>query len=595
MKTLKLLFPFLFCLLLINAHAQIIHVPGDQPSIQAGIDAANFWGDTVLVDEGLYYENIDFSGKRITVASEFIMDGDTNHINNTIIDGSQPSNPDNGSVVYFQTQEDTFSILHGFTITGGTGTWMPNINVRVSGGILILNCGAKILNNHIIDNHIVSNGAGSSGGIGAGDKFINNDYVVIKDNRISNNTVNAYTGAEGGGITLFCNGIVTDNVITNNIISAQTATASGGGVRFYGEDGGGGENRNIIVSRNIIANNEAHSNSSSENAGAAGMQVYKCNGIVSDNKIMSNAITSNNLSLGAGLFLAYCSTSLTAENNYISDNTADLYEPGGIGGGIYLAAASVKLINNLILSNYAAYGAGIYNDYNDVGPTQIINNTIAFNEGEEEGGAIYLREADAIVLNSILWDNYVPGGGEIYLDGGSIEVAYSDVFGGWTGAGNIDVDPDFVDDTCHLSCIDNPCIDVGIVDFTFSGTKYDAPLYDFDGEERPMDAGFDMGADESKICVGIAEISASANFNLKANPNPTSGIATLIYKIEEHSPVDLSILNMNGDVFEIITIGDQTQGEHSFSLDLSHLPNGLYLIRLQAGERVETTKIILHK
>ena len=129
-------FLILICFLLITCitlSAQIIHVPGDQPTIQVGITAAQN-GDTILVDDRTYIENINFKGKAITVASHFLVDSNETHIENTIIDGSQPTNPDSGSVVVFNSGEDTTSILCGFTITGGTGTYDP-FPARVGGGI----------------------------------------------------------------------------------------------------------------------------------------------------------------------------------------------------------------------------------------------------------------------------------------------------------------------------------------------------------------------------------------------------------------------------------------------------------------------------
>ena len=94
---------------------------GRLPTIQNAIDVANNV-DIILVDEGTYYENINFKGKAITVASKFILDQDTSHISRTIINGSQPSNPNNASVVTFNSGEDTTSVICGFTITGGKGT-----------------------------------------------------------------------------------------------------------------------------------------------------------------------------------------------------------------------------------------------------------------------------------------------------------------------------------------------------------------------------------------------------------------------------------------------------------------------------------------
>ena len=65
---------------------------------------------------GRYVENIDFGGKKITVASLYLTTGDTAYISQTIIDGNR-----SGSVVTFQNGEDSTALLTGFTITNGSG------------------------------------------------------------------------------------------------------------------------------------------------------------------------------------------------------------------------------------------------------------------------------------------------------------------------------------------------------------------------------------------------------------------------------------------------------------------------------------------
>ncbi|MBW6459981.1 MAG: right-handed parallel beta-helix repeat-containing protein [Bacteroidales bacterium] len=477
--------------------AQIIHVPADQPTIQAGIEAAAFWGDTVLVAEGTYIENIDFRGKLITVASHFIMDGDTNHINNTIIDGSSHANPDEGSVVFFRSYEDTTSVLCGFTITGGTGTWVPGPQTRAAGGIYINNAGAKIIHNHITENHITGNASGSGGGIGAGDIY-SNATVIIRNNRITNNTIDVHNIAEGGGILIYCNGIIEDNIIAHNEISTQTGIAVGAGVRCVGA----GDPREISISGNVISHNLLSCGSNSVYGGAGGMQAFNCLGTIRDNHIIFNENYSDFGSVGGGMQVAYCDTSLLLENNLIADNVANLSSSGvSWGGGICLYSSSIRLINNVITRNYAEEGAGIHIHFNLDGPLEVINNTIAWNQWNSSGGAIYLMDADAIVLNSILWN----GTEEIYLDGGNVEVAYSNIMGGWPGDGNIDEDPEFIDDTCRIDEF-SPCVDVGVDSLEFDGNWYYAPAYDLEGSVRPYGAGgIDIGAYECYIFTGLSD------------------------------------------------------------------------------------------
>ena len=73
-----------FCLSPLSAFSALINVPVDQPTIQAGVDAASD-DDTVLVAPGTYSENIIIEEKCILLASNYIFSGDTLDIQSTII------------------------------------------------------------------------------------------------------------------------------------------------------------------------------------------------------------------------------------------------------------------------------------------------------------------------------------------------------------------------------------------------------------------------------------------------------------------------------------------------------------------------------
>ena len=226
MKYLLITF-FLICFVPISGYTFTIHVPGDQPTIQAGIRAA-VDGDTVLVADGTYSgdgnRDINFWGKAIIVMSESGPDS-------TILDCEYL---EDHRGFYFHDGEDFRSRVTGFTIKNG--------NTNNGGGIYCEASSPTITNCIITGNEVYSKGGGICCELGSSPT-------------ITNCTINGNIAWAGGGI--YCawdssptitNCIISENwtddfgqgggihcyesspTITNCIITGNTAYSYGGGI-----------------------------------------------------------------------------------------------------------------------------------------------------------------------------------------------------------------------------------------------------------------------------------------------------------------------------------------------------------------------------
>ncbi len=110
--------PLLLILVLVSlAGGEILHVPGEYSSIQEALDSSAPL-DTVLVAQGTYLELLTTPEWSVTLASHYILSGDTTDIQQTILDGNHQ-----GTVLTVHTNWPWVFSLCGFTIQHGMGEY----------------------------------------------------------------------------------------------------------------------------------------------------------------------------------------------------------------------------------------------------------------------------------------------------------------------------------------------------------------------------------------------------------------------------------------------------------------------------------------
>ncbi|HMR40187.1 MAG TPA: T9SS type A sorting domain-containing protein [Ignavibacteria bacterium] len=334
---------------------------------------------------------------------------------------------------------------------------------------------------------------------------------------------------------------------------------------------------------------------------------------------------------GGGILVQYSAPVI--KFNIISGNNA---VTGGVvstgGGGIRIGDSYVRFHNNVVMNNSARYGAGIVLNYTggeyknnlicknfdsrDYGAGSgiwingsfnrsilIENNTIASNSCISSTPGVYsFGGAAGTLKNNIIWGNY--GGNASQISGSVLTVRYCDVQGGWNGAGNMNVDPEF-DSTNYYLKNTSPAIDKGDSSLIFndpenSGNPGQA-LWPALGTVRN-----DMGAYGGGLSHVISNTVVSVNnfsslsdpegFKLYQNyPNPFNPETVISYELQASNHVKLLVYDILGNEVATLVNEKLSPGTYFVKWNASGFTSGIYYYTLKSGEKIESKKMLLIK
>jgi hypothetical protein len=338
----KLAIGALSAVLLSSAGAAVIHVPAEQPTIQAGLTAAAA-GDTVLVAPGRYKERIIWPGR------------DGIHLLSELGRDSTEIDADTGDyAISLSSGQTRATVIQGFTVTNSV---RAGVYCHMSSPAILDNrlarCGWHGLYLVYADNALVR-GNEISGCVqdsvanyqeGAG-IFISasnsSAHPEVCYNFVHHDSLGGAHYSEGAGIYCDASALIYQNVVSDNYIR-------GYGWLGYGYGGGiclSGTNMRPLVFNNLITRNRVDS----WYKFGGGIYVSFSPTTVLNNTVVNNVCTSGGYPEGGGLYNEFCTTYV--RNNIIAGNTA------GSGSGMYNANYGSS---GIVSAHNDFYGNTLYN------------------------------------------------------------------------------------------------------------------------------------------------------------------------------------------------------------------------------------------
>ena len=344
---------------------------------------------------------------------------------------------------------------------------------------------------------------------------LNSSVVTCSSGEDANTILESFTitGDSGGMINSSSSPTVTNCTFSNN-----TSGGNGGAMRNWSSSptvtncnftGNSGMNAGGIYnyySSPTVSNCTFSGNTAGISGGA--MRNW------SSSPTVTNCTFSGNMAYDSGGGMINENTS----NPNVTNCTFNGNEAGNGGGGMYNNNYSDPTVTNCTFSDNDATnkGGGMYNNYHS-DPT-VTNCTFSGNTATLTGGGMYNWSSSPFLTNCILWGNIPDQIKDWDSPASTTTVSFSDVHGGWPGAGNINIYPIFADAGAgdfRLTWY-SPCVDTG------DNNAPGLPATDLAGNPRVMDGDrdgnsvVDMGAYELeaglfKVAAGTLAVTIEPN------------------------------------------------------------------------------------
>jgi len=311
----------------------------------------------------------------------------------------------------------------------------------------------------------------------------------------------------------------------------------------------------------------------------------------SDNETGVKNIIRNNICYGNRQYVPAIAFNcgFTDGNGIIIDDSENTQNGSTLGS--YKGRTLIE--NNIVYKNG---GSGIHTYESK--HVDIMNNTAYLNNQSPElnGGQIFPNASDDIrIFNNIL---VAPSNKRInsnYNNGKTIVYSNNLHFGGnataISGTNLVKGDPLFTDAANNDFSLQQGsfAIDKGIK----SITGVAASVNDFSGKNRPVGAGFDIGAFEFELTSGLGffyDKTESDFFTLY--PNPATQNVNVKVNAVQNQTVEINLFNLQGQLISTNLFFAVAGGLNNFSLPVHQIPNGFYILKVNNGNEILSKNLV---